>query len=216
MSRIRTLLEHQRPITSHRRRPLSNLRAGRAGLTHGLGSVRLDALMTHMAIRIERLWNGEPARADETVRLTLERSTAMLTIEIDAIFHGDPPPDAPIGSTDRLWEHEVVELFLLGDDDHYLELEFGPHGHYLAIALHGTRHVATSGATLDFAAVPTNGHWHGRAHVPVRLIPAGLRAFNAYAMHGLAASRRHLAAHPLGGTAPDFHQLQSFASLDCG
>jgi hypothetical protein len=170
--------------------------------------------MTRMEIRIARLWNGEPARADEAVRLTLERSPEELTIAIDAIFHGDPPPGAAIGSTDRLWEHEVVELFLLGDDDHYLELEFGPHGHYLALALHGARHVAASGMPLDFAAVRTNGDWHGRGRVPARLIPAGVRAFNAYAIHGRAASRRYLAAHPLGGTAPDFHQLQSFAPLD--
>ena len=32
-----------------------------------------------------------------------------------------------------LWDYEVVELFLLNSDtEEYLELEFGPHGHYLA------------------------------------------------------------------------------------
>ena len=172
--------------------------------------------MADTEIRIDRLWNGEPARADEAVRMTLARSNAELTVEIDAPFHGDPSPGAPPGSTDRLWEHEVVELFLLGDDAHYLELEFGPHGHYLTIALHGERHVEASRASLRFAAVRSNRHWHGEAHVPARLLPDGLRAFNAYAIHGLGDSRRYLAAHPLRGTEPDFHQLASFAPLALG
>jgi hypothetical protein len=166
-----------------------------------------------MEIRIDRLWDGKPARSDEAVQMTLARSTTKFTVEIDATFHGDPSPCAPTGSTDRLWEHEVVELFLLGDDDHYLELEFGPHGHYLALSLHRERQVTARGARLRFAAVRANGRWSGRAHVPARLLPDHVRAFNAYAMHGQGNARRHLAAHPLSGSEPDFHQLASFAPL---
>ena len=169
--------------------------------------------MRRMDIRIERLWNGEPARADESVQVALERSDAGLTLDIDAPFHHDSPPDAPIGSTDHLWEHEVVELFLLGDDDRYLELEFGPHGHYLALALHGARQVEASGLPVDFAASRTEARWQGRASVAMVQLPPGLRAFNAYAIHGQGTSRRYLAAHPLPGKEPDFHQLLSFAPL---
>jgi hypothetical protein len=169
--------------------------------------------MTRMEIRIERLWNGDPARANEWVRISVESSGAALTIEIDAPFHDDPPPDVPSGSTDRLWEHEVVELFLLGANERYLELEFGPHGHYLALALRGSRQVEVNEMPLHFVATRTDGRWRGRAHLFQTLLPTGLFAFNAYAIHGQGASRRYLAAHPLSGDEPDFHQLRSFAPL---
>ena len=162
---------------------------------------------------MERLWDGTPARTDEKVCLSLERVAADITVEIDAPFHDDPPPDAPIGSTDGLWEHEVVELFLLGDDERYLELEFGPHGHYLVLTLRGSRHVEVSGLPLDFSTSRIGGRWHGRARLAGSLLPTSLRAFNAYAIHGLGAARRYLAAHPLPGDEPDFHQLRSFAPL---
>ncbi|MDA1095014.1 MAG: hypothetical protein O3A25_17350 [Acidobacteria bacterium] len=166
-----------------------------------------------MEIRIERLWNGQPARADEQVSVSLDMSAADVMIHIEARFHDDPPPNAPIGSTERLWEHEVVELFLLGDDERYLELEFGPHGHYLGLALRGPRQVDVSGLPLDFSASRTTEHWQGRARVRGTLLPRGLHAFNAYAIHGQGASRRYLAAHPVPGPEPDFHQLRSFAPL---
>lgn len=109
--------------------------------------------------------------------------------------------------------HLVVELFLLGDDERYLELEFGPHGHHLALALRGSRHVEVSGLPLDFSASRTDRRWRGRARLAGALLPTRLRAFNAHAIHGQGASRRCLSAHPLTGDEPDFHQLRSFALL---
>jgi len=35
----------------------------------------------------------------------------------------------------------VVEAFFLGTDDRYLEVEVGPHGHYLVLQLHGSRNL---------------------------------------------------------------------------
>ena len=42
-----------------------------------------------------------------------------LTIEMDAPYFDDPAPTDPIGTTWALWNYEVVELFLVGDDGRY-------------------------------------------------------------------------------------------------
>jgi hypothetical protein len=41
----------------------------------------------------------------------------------------------------NLWRHDVIELFLLGPDKRYLELEFGPFGHYWFLELDGCRNI---------------------------------------------------------------------------
>ena len=66
------------------------------------------------------------------VTVTVTDSPDGLRVAVDAPAHGDPPPctpeggPAPVGATWALWDHEVVELFVLGADDHYTELELGP------------------------------------------------------------------------------------------
>ena len=53
--------------------------------------------------------------------------------KVQAKFYNDARPDAQPGYLMGLWDYEVVELFLLNSQtEEYLELEFGPHGHYLA------------------------------------------------------------------------------------
>jgi hypothetical protein len=135
---------------------------------------------------------------------------AWLAVEVEAPFHGDPPPTAPPGATDRLWEHEVVELFLVGADERYLEVELGPHGHHLVLRLRGRRRVEEQGLAIEFAARRSGMRWSGRALVPAAWLPPGLARCNAYAIHGLGAERRHLAAFPVPGPEPDFHRLECF------
>ena len=136
-----------------------------------------------------------------------------LCVEVDAPFYDDPPPPGPAGPTDRLWEYEVVELFLLGASKKYLELEFGPHGHHLALLLAGRRQVVRSKIPIEYAAAPANGRWRGSAQVHRKWLPQGLERFNAYAIHGTGATRRYLAHFPVPGRAPDFHCLDQFGEL---
>ena len=90
---------------------------------------------------ISGTWDGGPLSAQEFARveLRLDADRDEVTVATQAAFFGDPKPDAPPGRLDGLWNFEVVELFLLGADQRYLELEFGPHGHHLALRFRGPR-----------------------------------------------------------------------------
>jgi hypothetical protein len=94
----------------------------------------------------------------------------------------------------------------------YLELELSPHGHHLVLRLEGIRRPVEQGLTLDYSAVidRDSGRWQGIAIVPLEWLPAAPRRVNAFAIHGVGASRRFLAWSPLPGEEPDFHQPHRF------
>jgi hypothetical protein len=135
-------------------------------------------------------------------------------VDIEAPYHGDPAPASAPGTFESLWEYEVVEVFVAGDDGHYLEIELGPHGHHLVLQLDGVRRVARRGLPIDFETTIEAGRWRGRAIVPRDYLPTGPLRGNAFAMHGAAPDRRHLAAFPVGGARPDFHRLESYRALE--
>ena len=170
-------------------------------------------------------WDGTPIPADERARVTLQPPGAaggragMLTLQVEAPYFGDPAPESPPGRTDladALWENEVVELFVTGlapagEPTPYLEIELGPHGHYLALQLSGVRHPVASGLALDWRVQLEQDRWRGVAEVPLALLPPRPSRFNVYAIHGVGAARRYLAMTPVPGPQPDFHRLELFS-----
>lgn len=167
-----------------------------------------------LSLAIECRWDGRPIDASERVGLALERCDRGLTIAIDAPFHGDPAPATPPGRCERLWEFEVVELFLVGEAERYLELEFGPHGHYLALKLAGRRNVTDASFALEYRASIAAGRWRGQALVSRELLPERVSRCNAFAIHGTHPHRRYLAAHPLAGAEPDFHRIDDYPEVE--
>ena len=151
--------------------------------------------------------------AGDHVRVALTLGADMLQVQIEAPFYSDKAPSAPPGSVPGLWDYEVVELFLLGDKERYLEIELGPHGHHLVLDLQGRRNVLRQGLLLDYEATIIGGRWRGVANVPRALLPVGLTRCNAYAIHGEGPSRVYLAMAPVPGAAPDFHRLEHFVPL---
>ena len=59
----------------------------------------------------------------------------------------------------KLWDYEVVEAFLLGAQDQYLEVEVCPHGQHLVLALRGARGILTDKLDLVFKATISEGNW---------------------------------------------------------
>ena len=169
-----------------------------------------------MQLTIAQTWNGEPIPESERVSVSTQIADRGLRIRVEAPFHGDPRPAAPPGSTDALWEHEVVELFVGGADQHYLEVELGPHGHFLVLVLRGVRNVTQFGLPIEYEACVEGERWQGIATVPTDHIPAAPHRINAYAIHGRGAARRYLAWQPVPGDKPDFHRLNCFVAADLG
>ena len=169
-----------------------------------------------MTLRVSFTWDGNPLEASETSEVRCFIENDELTVLVDAPFFGDPSPHTNPGSTDRLWEYEVVELFLLGRDDHYLEIELGPHGHYLVLQLHGRRNVVRKDLTIRYETeiLDKDKRWRGAALVPLSYLPPDIGRANAYAIHGVGDKRRYLAAFPVPGPGPDFHRLPAFGKID--
>ncbi|MFT5683123.1 MAG: hypothetical protein ACI8RZ_004050 [Myxococcota bacterium] len=163
-----------------------------------------------MRLEIRSTWDGQPAESGEWVVLTLTAHADALHITVDAPLHGDPPPPGPPGPCWALWEHEVVELFIVGADDTYTEVELSPHGHHLLLRLSSVRQIAERMLPLDFHADASGGRWSGSARLPWALIPPAPHRLNAFAIHGRGADRRYLAAFPVPGEAPDFHRIHLF------
>lgn len=162
-------------------------------------------------LRIQGLWDGTAAREEEWAEVTAIPDGAGLAVDIRAGYHGDPRPPKPAGPCEGLWEFEVVELFLANRHGRYLELEFGPHGHYLALGFAGIRRRMAGEIILHYQADIDGSTWQGRAWVPKAALPPGPGLLvNAYAIHGVGPARRYLAAFPVPGTRPDFHQPRYF------
>jgi RimJ/RimL family protein N-acetyltransferase len=179
----------------------------------GLTPRRIDAAPgSRFRMGIASTWDGRDARPAETVEVELSLDDCELALSIDAPYHGDPPPR----SAERLWEHEVVELFLAGDDDRYVEIELSPHGQHLVLLFEGERRVLHRGLALTFRAsiAPDRRRWRGEALIPMLWIAPGTRRLNAYAMHDRDDARRHLAWKAPGGPRPDFHRLAAFGTFD--
>jgi hypothetical protein len=161
---------------------------------------------------IASTWDGQDAEACEIVILELSAKAGCLSLAVEAPFHGDPPPAPSPGSLDGLWDFEVVELFIAGPGERYLEVELGPYGHYLALRLDGVRRRAGGPLELEYRARVEGGRWRGEALIPQKLIPEGPHRVNAYAMYG-GLSRRYLAYAPAPGDKPDFHRLEHFVPV---
>ncbi len=159
---------------------------------------------------IDRLWDGVPAWPSERTEVAFSIGSSGLLVEVAANLHGDRPPALPPGRTDGLWDYEVVELFLANDDGQYLELEFGPHGHYLALRFSEPRQITSRDISISYQTEITGQCWRGRAQAPTSCLPAQLTRANAYAIHGQGQDRRYLAAFAVPGPRPDFHQPQFF------
>ena len=156
-------------------------------------------------------WDGEPLPEGEAASLVLHMSDEGLSLEIEAPFAGDPPPPSAPGETWKLWEHEVVELFVCGPKEQYTEIEVGPHGHFLVLRLEGVRNIVARVNALTLKNHrPRAGRWRASAFLPAEHLPAQPWRINAYRISGVAETRAYAAAFPSKGPAPDFHRLESF------
>tara|TARA_B110000037_G_scaffold217573_1_gene278934 strand:- start:20 stop:535 length:516 start_codon:yes stop_codon:yes gene_type:complete len=166
-----------------------------------------------MEIKFDSLWDGTPGEPGEGARIKVSRDGSLMRIEVEATLYSDPEPPTQPGPCDGLWEYEVVELFIAGLGDEYLEIELGPHGHYLILGLKGERNIVERCLMVDYRTVHAHGRWRGVGFMHLTLLPKGPHRVNAYSIHGSGDKRRYSAWRPVPGDEPDFHQLDSFERI---
>ena len=165
-----------------------------------------------MQLTIKQTWSCTPVNSSDFVEVLIDIYSNKPSIKTNAPYYGDPAPNTPPGLTDKLWEYEVVEVFLVGEDNRYLEIEMGPHGHYLVLELDGIRNIIAK-KEINYQANILDKHWQGIAEIPKEFIPKGLNKINAFAIHGTGENRSYLAWHALPGETVDFHQPHYFPAL---
>lgn len=191
-------------------------------------SIRDDGESFAAELVVDQLWDGTSLDACFHATLMLvDRPGHGVEVRLCAPWHHDPLPSAPPGRLDGLWAFEVVELFLLGDDARYLEVEVGPGGHHLALAFAGERvrveedvpiHVVFEDAsTWTDATAAEVECWNARLFIAEEHLPPGWREggrrCNAYTIHGAPEARHYAVAFALGTVQPDFHAIAAFPAL---
>jgi len=182
-----------------------------------VGKARRSKSRSSCELTIASTGDGQAIDAAEQALVRLRLTARDLHVAVSAPFHGDPRPRGEPRSTPRLWEHEVVELFVAGEPVGAkvpsTEIELSPWSHHLVLRLHGIRRVVAAGLPIDFRAWRRGARWLGAAHLDRALLPPPPWRANAFAIHGRGSARRYLAAFPLPGERPDFHQPERFPAL---
>ena len=169
-----------------------------------------------MELRIAKTWDGQRLPEGEVAVVRLELGEETLRIEVDAPFFGDPAPNAPLGPCWALWEHEVVELFLVGENERYTEVEIGPFGHHLVLRLEGVRNIVERELPMRLDVEIDGGRWQAVAEIERAYLPRTIHRMNAYAIHGANSQRSYSAWEPVPGDGPDFHRLVYFPDVVLG
>lgn len=158
-------------------------------------------------------WDGGRLSPENAAHVSLRIQGSQAVFAVDAQYHRDPLPDAPAGPLWGLWEHEVVELFVATSPREYVELELGPHGHWIALSFQGVRNaIACPCPSRSWARVEAE-RWRGELHVPASLV-RDASTFNACSIHGVGAQRVYASSTPLPGEQPDFHQPDHFSRIE--
>uniref|UniRef100_A0A915K3M9 Uncharacterized protein n=1 Tax=Romanomermis culicivorax TaxID=13658 RepID=A0A915K3M9_ROMCU len=185
--------------------------------------------MSGLNFVIDKTWDGEPVD-HQPFRVHLEwvfqrqrgkphKRAVKVTME-GPLFDDPPPADELGGFCPELYNYECFEIFFANNRDQYLEVEIGPHGHFLVLLLNGRRQPFNDGSELDlqienvFVGADV---WRSTFEIPLAYFPPNLSKFNAYALHGLGPERKYDALFPVtDGTydEPDFHRLEFFQPLD--
>ena len=184
---------------------------------------------------ISSFWEGSPLPPSDRIKIwiwsTPNSPSPLLHIKVHAPFFDNPPPaSSKEGITcNCLWEFEIVQVFIKGRMDKYIEIEMSPHDEYLVLAMDGHRQCFHESLTPDFYRSEIdreNRKWRAEISIPFSFLPppfvctnCSLFTFNAFASHWVEKNRRECAAlfpafaDTFQYSEPDFHRLHLFEPL---
>lgn len=188
--------------------------------------------MSEATLSFSKYWDGQPSNLSPYfVKFRISAESGDVLVYLDAPFHDDPAPFAPKGRLESLYEHEVVEIFLSNfrsdANSPYLEIQLGPHGHYMLVFFMKEADWKNQDPTLDLDVAPKfsidreAGRWAVELAIPAHFMPepeCGVDlsvtwSVNACAAYGVGEERAYLSCYPLPGDQPNFHQLACLRPL---
>jgi hypothetical protein len=165
-----------------------------------------------MNLEVESRWDGSPC-PDKTIRgeFTVEREESGLRITAKAPkFSVEHQPNAPTGTRfDGLWEFDVLEIFFVGENGKYIEIELGTAGHYLVLGFDGVRRRSNDFHDMSFDHSfkrEDDGSTISTILIPNEILPTVITRANAFVI----ANQEFLSHAPLPGAKPDFHQPSEY------
>lgn len=172
-------------------------------------------------------WSGKATGTKTTVRLAASPHALFALFELEgADVHADASRPKDV-DRDKLYEEDCVELFVGGDSNvrsRYWEIEIGPHGHFLDLAVDreakgaarsdvawSSRPTIATAIDRDRRRVTIEAAF--RAPDLVRSLTKGARLpIAVYRMEG-KAPRQYLAWSPTRTPKPNFHVPTAFGTL---
>ena len=197
-------------------------------------------LPSTLEIQISHVWGHNKPLEQPLASCLFTWTPKGLHIQFQARFFDMPAPPAPAGTFWKLWEWEVVEFFIVGDEEHYLEIECSPHGHYLILKLHHIRNIKEKMMMIDYQSslhktstfnyapliestshphMSSTPYWYADLLLPFDLLPPPQLKphgwdyqVNAFMYHIYKDQPYHALAYDLGEGAPDFHRIHAYPS----
>ena len=162
---------------------------------------------------IKHEWDGTPLPSKDHIFIEIEMNKDGLAFHVSAASYEDAKPPTekdPERGTWELWNYEVVELFFVGENGEYTEVEVGRHGHHLVLQLDGPRSIVQKEIPMLWEPDAARDSWYGFGQLSCRWLPNKITHFNAFAIHTVNGERRYCCLKPLPGPQPDFHQPHRF------
>lgn len=164
---------------------------------------------------VDRMWNGDPC-GDESLHaeIWIMKKETGLEVRVHAPqLPNQRVPNAPHDTrVDGLWEYDAVELFFVGDDGKYTEVELGPGGNYLILSFDGVRQRSNDWEGREFdhrSSTSTPGTWQSVIQLPWDVLPGRITKMNTF----LSMDGKLLAWNAVPGSEPDFHQPDTFPEV---
>ena len=148
---------------------------------------------------IAQTWEGILVQPEDRVHVNVSIwNNDRLQIEIIAPFYKKNP--APLDEvqlqgqqpTWKLWEHDVVEVFFVCSNGHYVETEFGPHGHYLILELDAPRNIIRKDIVCNYKTKFFGSRWKGFAEIPLSVFPDKIEKINLFAIFGYSPRTEYI------------------------
>ncbi|KAK5974041.1 hypothetical protein GCK32_002123 [Trichostrongylus colubriformis] len=173
-----------------------------------------------MTLLINSTWDSLPIEHPISISLQWKDSEKAIQVKFEKHFYNDPSgPNHTAGATPKLYDYEVLEIFIANSNDQYVEIELGPHQQWLCLLLDGQRNSFNEGEYLQLSVWNRidGDKWIGEADIPLAYLPANVSRINAYEIHNENGTRVYEAMNPTPYgkfKGPDFHRLDYFVTFD--